>query len=71
MIKAIRRNPSVDIIVHDLPVIYVSPKDTDQVIRGMAADWCRVVTLRQPASETGLRAVGPAAERALEIARAY
>ena len=26
------------------------PEDTDQVIRGMAADWCRVVTLRQPAS---------------------
>ena len=47
------------------------PEDTDQVIRGMAADWCRVVVLRQPASETGLKAVGSSAERALEIARAY
>jgi hypothetical protein len=37
----------------------------------MAADWCRVVVLRQPASETGLKAVGSSAERALEIARAY
>lgn len=47
------------------------PEDTDEVIRGMAADWCRVVTLRQAASETGLKAVGPSAERALEIARVY
>ena len=47
------------------------PEDTDQVIRGMAADWCRVVVRRQPASETGLKAVGASAERALEIARAY
>ncbi|MEN8234633.1 MAG: maleylpyruvate isomerase family mycothiol-dependent enzyme [Actinomycetota bacterium] len=42
---------------------------TDQVIRGMAADWCRVVVGRQSADKTGLKAVGPAAERALEIAR--
>ena len=47
------------------------PENTDQVIRGMAADWCRVVVTRQPASETGLKAVGSSAERALEIARAY
>jgi len=45
------------------------PEDTDQVIRGMAGDWCRVVVQRQNASETGLKAVGESAERALEIVR--
>lgn len=45
------------------------PEDTDQVIRGMAGDWCRVVVQRQDASETGLKAVGESAERALEIAK--
>ncbi len=45
------------------------PEDTDQVIRGMAGDWCRVVVRRQSAEDTGLKAVGPAAERALEIVR--
>lgn len=47
------------------------PEDTDQVIRGMAGDWCRVVVQRQDASSTGLKAVGASAELALEIARAY
>lgn len=47
------------------------PEDTDQVIRGMAGDWCRVVVQRQDASDTGLKAVGESAERALEIARVY
>lgn len=47
------------------------PEDTDHVIKGMAGDWCRVVVQRQDASETGLKAVGEYAERALEIARAY
>jgi uncharacterized protein (TIGR03084 family) len=47
------------------------PEDTDQVIRGMAGDWCRVVVRRQEATDTGLKAVGEHAERALEIARAY
>ncbi|MEN8114065.1 MAG: maleylpyruvate isomerase family mycothiol-dependent enzyme [Actinomycetota bacterium] len=46
-------------------------EDTDQVIRGMAADWCRVVVGRQPAEKTGLKAVGAAAERALEVARVF
>jgi len=45
------------------------PEDTDQVIRGMAGDWCRIVVQRQTADQTGLKAVGPAAERALEIVR--
>ena len=47
------------------------PEDTDQVIRGMAGDWCRVVVQRQDPTDTGLKAVGEHAERALEIARAY
>ncbi len=45
------------------------PEDTDQVIRGMAGDWCRIVVQRQNASQTGLKAVGESAERALEIVR--
>jgi uncharacterized protein (TIGR03083 family) len=47
------------------------PEDTDQVIKGMAGDWCRVVVQRQDASETGLKAVGEYAEKALELARVY
>ncbi len=47
------------------------PEETDQVIRGMAGDWCRVVVQRQDPDDTGLKAVGEHAERALEIARAY
>lgn len=47
------------------------PEDTDQVIKGMAGDWCRVVVQRQDASETGLKAVGEHAEKALRLARAY
>jgi len=47
------------------------PEDTDQVIKGMAGDWCRVVVNRQDAEDTGLKAVGEHAEKALKIARAY
>ncbi len=47
------------------------PEDTDQVVKGMAGDWCRLVVRRVEASDTGLRAVGEHAERALDIARAY
>ena len=47
------------------------PEDTEHVIKGMAGDWCRVVVHRQDAEDTGLKAVGPYAERALELARAY
>jgi hypothetical protein len=47
------------------------PEDTDQVIKGMAGDWCRLVVQRQTAEETGLTAVGEHAEIALQIARAY
>jgi len=47
------------------------PEDTDQVIKGMAGDWCRLVVQRQSADETGLKAVGKDAETALLIATAY
>ncbi len=47
------------------------PEDTDQVIKGMAGDWCRVVVSRQDAAETGLQAVGEYAEMALRLARVY
>ena len=47
------------------------PEDTDQVIKGMASDWCRLVCQRVTADETGLKAVGSYAEKALEIARVY
>ncbi len=47
------------------------PEDTDEVIKGMAGDWCRLVVQRQDAEDTGLKAVGEHAETALRIARAY
>ncbi len=47
------------------------PEDTDQVIKGMAGDWCRLVCQRVPARDTGLKAVGEYAEKALTIARVY
>lgn len=47
------------------------PEDTDQVIKGMAGDWCRVVVQRQDAEDTGLQAVGEYAIKALQLARAY
>jgi uncharacterized protein (TIGR03084 family) len=47
------------------------PEDSDQVIKGMAGDWCRLVVQRVSADQTGLKAVGEHAEKALTIARAY
>jgi len=47
------------------------PEDTDQVIKGKAADWCRVVVQRQVPEDTGIKAVGEYAELALRIARVY
>lgn len=47
------------------------PEDTDQVIKGMAGDWCRLVVQRQDPEDTGLKAVGEYAEKALHYARAY
>ena len=47
------------------------PADTDQVIKGKAGDWCRVVCLRQDATDTSLKPIGEHAETALRVARAY
>ena len=47
------------------------PEDTDQVIKGRAADWCRVVVQRQSAEDTALTTVGVDAETALQIATTY
>jgi len=47
------------------------PEDTDQVIKGMAGDWCRLVVQRVSPDDTGLKAVGEDAELALTIARVY
>jgi hypothetical protein len=47
------------------------PADTDQVIKGKAGDWCRVVCLRQDAPDTSLKPIGEYAEIALRVARAY
>jgi uncharacterized protein (TIGR03083 family) len=47
------------------------PEDTDQVIKGRAGDWCRLVVQRADLADTGLKAVGEDAEKALTLARAY
>jgi len=48
------------------------PEDSDQVIRGQAGDWCRLVVQRLPGGrEKGLVATGPVAVAALRVARAY
>lgn len=47
------------------------PEDTDNVIKGLAGDWCRVIVQRQKPEDTGLVAIGEFAAKALEIARVY
>jgi uncharacterized protein (TIGR03084 family) len=48
------------------------PEDTDQVIRGPAAEWCRVVVRRLPVSRAEhLTAHGEVAQAALRIARVF
>jgi len=67
--------PSQGIRVEVMGPLYAAwrfgPEDTDQVIKGMAGDWCRVVVQRQDAEDTGLKAVGEHAERALLVATTY
>jgi uncharacterized protein (TIGR03084 family) len=46
------------------------PSDTDQLIKGIAGDWCRVVTHRVDAEKTSLQAHGDVARRALRLAKA-
>ncbi len=47
------------------------PRETDQVIRGNAGEFCRVAVHRLAAADTGLKAIGDDAEIALRIIRAY
>lgn len=47
------------------------PEDTNQVVRGEAGEWCRVVVRRLDAAETSLEATGEVAEKALSVAKAY
>jgi uncharacterized protein (TIGR03084 family) len=47
------------------------PADAENIIRGAAAEFCRVAVHRLDVSETGLKAVGEAAEMALRVVRAY
>jgi uncharacterized protein (TIGR03084 family) len=45
------------------------PDDASDVVRGAAGDWCRLVVGRPvPAKSSSLKATGPVAERALEVA---
>lgn len=46
------------------------PADSEQVVRGEAGEWCRVVVRRLDVSETSLSATGDIAVRALEVAKA-
>jgi uncharacterized protein (TIGR03084 family) len=48
------------------------PEDSDQIVRGNAGDWCRVVVGRLSADEAeGLTPVGEVAATALRVARSY
>jgi uncharacterized protein (TIGR03084 family) len=47
------------------------PEDSEEIVRGEAGEWCRVVVRRLDAADTGLEAVGDVSARALEIAKAY
>ena len=47
------------------------PDDTDQVIKGIAGEWCRVAVQRLDVTVTGLKATGNVAQRALHLVRAY
>ncbi len=47
-------------------------EDSDEnVVRGTATDFCRVVTQRRHIADTGLEVVGPAAEEWMGIAQAF
>ena len=47
------------------------PDDTDQLIKGSASDWARVVVHRAEAKDTRLKVTGDYAEKAVEVARAF
>jgi len=47
------------------------PEDTDNVIRGSASDWARLVVRRAKPEDTRLKVAGEAAETAVQVVRAY
>ncbi|MDJ0790976.1 MAG: DinB family protein [Acidimicrobiia bacterium] len=73
--QAGERYPDSGIRVEVMGPLYAAwrfgPEDTDQVIKGMAGDWCRLIVQRSTPEETGLKAVGDDAEKALLIARTF
>ncbi len=73
--EAGRTYPEQGIRVQLMGPKYVSwvfgPRETDQVIRGNAGEFCRVAVHRLAAADTGLKAIGDDAEIALRIIRAY
>jgi uncharacterized protein (TIGR03084 family) len=47
------------------------PRESDQVIKGIASEFCRVAVHRLDPEDTGLKAIGDHAELALRIVRTY
>jgi len=44
------------------------PDGATDVVRGTAGDWCRLIVGRVTPAKAGVKATGPVAERALEVA---
>lgn len=47
------------------------PADSDQLIKGSASDWARIVVRRVTPGDTRLKVTGEFAETALQVAKAY
>jgi uncharacterized protein (TIGR03084 family) len=47
------------------------PDDTDNLIKGSASDWARLVVARMSFADTRLKVTGDTAQIAVEVARAY
>ena len=47
------------------------PRDAENVIKGIAAEWCRVADNRLDVADSGLKAEGSAAEMAVRVACMY
>jgi len=47
------------------------PEDAEDVIKGIAGEWCRIAVQRMDATDSSLKTEGDNAERALKIVRTY
>ena len=47
------------------------PEDAEDVIKGPASDWARIVVRRRPPDKARLKVTGEAAAKALEVAQAF